>query len=439
MTVVPTNRLLMLLAAVMLPCGFIAAAAPSWTAMVLIVAIGCIALAAADAFLSRARLRGVTLQLPAILRLVKGRPSSLDLQIDRTGSAPKDLRVGIVFPAGLAADEETRTTLEGEGQRFHTTFDARPRERGSYRVTDAMVETGSAAGLWDIREHKALKSEIRVYPNLLADKKTAAPLLLARTSGSHAHRQVGKGREFEKLREYIPGDTFNDIHWRATARHGHPVTKVFQVERTQEVYAVLDCSRLSGRLIDGEPALERYLTAALLLGLAVQQEGDLFGVVAFDNRVQTIIRAAAGRTHFGACRDALFAVKPQRVSPDFRELSHFLRMRLRKRSLLMILTDLDDAAIAEEFESNIRVVRRTHLVTASMLHPRGAARVFTGDPVSTSDEVVDRLAGHLRWQALEQTRRRLATQGVSLSLLRPDNPAADLVGRYRQIKGRQLL
>jgi uncharacterized protein (DUF58 family) len=301
------------------------------------------------------------------------------------------------------------------------------------------VETSSAASLWALREPKPVESEIRVYPDLLSDKKTAASLLLTRGKGARPLRQIGKGREFEKLREYIAGDTFNDIHWRATARHGRPVTKVFQVERTQEAYVVLDCSRLSGRTISGEAALEQYLTASLLLGMAIQNEGDLFGVVAFDAKVQTIIRAGAGRAHYGACRDALFALKPRRVAPDFRELSQVLRTRLRKRSLLLILSDLDDAVIAEEFEANMAVIRGRHFVAANMIRPAGAAPVFEGDPVQSADEVFNRLAGHLRWHNLEQTRRRLATRGIPLALLRPESPAADLIARYRQIKGRQLL
>jgi len=69
----------------------------------------------------------------------------------------------------------------------------------------------------------------------------------------------GKGRDFEKLREYIPGDSLDDIHWKATAKRGHPVTKVFQIERTQEVYVILDASRLSGAPSGSPPraALER--------------------------------------------------------------------------------------------------------------------------------------------------------------------------------------
>jgi uncharacterized protein (DUF58 family) len=439
MNVVPTNRLLLVLAVVLLPCGLVAAVAPEWTGYALLVGIVCLVGVALDGVISRSRLRAVKVRLPSVLRFVKGKSASFDLEVERARSAVRDLRIGLVAPAGVGADEETRATLTDEAVRFRVPWSVNPTERGSYRLTTAVVETPSAAALWTLRESKPIDSEIRVYPNLMSDKKTAASVLLTRGKGAHPLRQVGKGREFEKLREYMAGDTFNDIHWRATARHGRPVTKVFQVERTQEVYVVLDCSRLSGRTVGSEPALEQYLTASLLLGLAIQNDGDLFGVIAFDDKVKTVIRAGAGRAHFGTCRDALFALKPRRVAPDYRELSQLLRTRLRKRSLLMILSDLDDAAIAEEFETNMAVVRGRHLVVANMLRPTGVAPVFEGAPVESSDEVFNRLAGHLRWHTLEQTRRRLATRGISLSLLRPDNPAADLVARYRQIKGRQLL
>src|SRR5213075_2821695 len=141
--------------------------------------------------------------------------------------------------------------------------------------------------------------------------------------GFHAQRQVGKGREFEKLREYVPGDGYDEIHWKATARRGHPITKVFQIERTQEVYIVVDASRLSGRPAlsagrDAEPSdpleprgatiLDRFLASALILGQAAEHQGDLFGVVAFADQVQTFLRARNGREHYSACREALFTL-----------------------------------------------------------------------------------------------------------------------------------
>ena len=127
-----------------------------------------------------------------------------------------------------------------------------PTRRGNYPITQAYVEGYSPFGFWAIRKTVPVQSEIRVYPNLMTERKNLAALFLHRGAfGLHAQRQVGKGRDFEKLREYIPGDSYDEIHWKATAKRGRPVTKIFQIERTQEVYVIVDASRLSAREVPG--------------------------------------------------------------------------------------------------------------------------------------------------------------------------------------------
>src|SRR5206468_11571218 len=150
---------------------------------------------------------------------------------------------------------------------------------------------------------------LRVYPDLHSERNEVAALFLRRSHfGTRAQRQAGQGRDFEKLREYVPGDSYDEIHWKATAKRGHPVTKVFQIERTQEVYVVLDASRLSARLSGSPPrsALERSITAALILALAAERQSDLFGLVAFSDRILAFLRARRGKAHFDGCREALY-------------------------------------------------------------------------------------------------------------------------------------
>ena len=402
--IVPSKRLLVLLTVTLPPCGLVAAVWPSFTGLAAIAAFVVMAIVIGDAFVSRRKLCNVNVKLPELVRSIKGRPAIFDVQLARGIESPQKLRVGLVTPREIGAQEELQTTL-GHGEQFQVSWPIAPSQRGSYAVTEARLETSSAMGLWSIRDRKPVQSEFRVYPDLLTDKKAAASLLLNRTqAGVHVQRQVGKGREFEKLREYVPGDTYDDIHWRATARHGRPVTKVYQVERTQEVYVVLDCSRLSGRVARSELVIEQYVTASLLLGLSIEKEGDLFGVIAFDERVQRMVRAAAGRAHFGTCREALYTLAATRASPDFRELSQFIRTRLRKRALLVILTDLDDAAIAEEFERNVSLLRQHHLVVANMIRPAGVDVLFSADDVESPDQIYDRIGGHLRWHKLQEHR-----------------------------------
>ena len=98
-----------------------------------------------------------------------------------------------------------------------------------------------------------------------------------------------------------------------------------------------------------DTTLERFLTAALVLGLAAEQQGDLFGLLAFTNKVETFVRAKNGKAHYSACRDALYRLQPQIVTPDFEEVCTFIRLRLRRRALLVVLTALDDPVLAESF------------------------------------------------------------------------------------------
>jgi uncharacterized protein (DUF58 family) len=282
-----------------------------------------------------------------------------------------------------------------------------------------------------------------VYPNLLNERKSLAALFLRRGSlGLHVERQIGQGREFEKLREYVSGDSFDEIHWKASARRGKPITKVFQIERTQEIYVVVDASRLSARPVAPDvpdTILERLVTAALLLGLAAEQQGDLFGLLAFTNKIETFVRAKGGKGHYSVCRDALYALQPQIIAPDFDEVCTFIRLQLRRRALIVFLTSLDDPALAESFVRNIHLIRRQHVVLVNMIRQPGAGPLFSDPNLDSVDELYPRLGAHLRWQRLRQLAKTLERRGIGFSLLENERLSADLVSQYLSVKQRQLI
>jgi len=263
-------------------------------------------------------------------------------------------------------------------------------------------------------------------------------------AGIHSQPQLGRGRDFEKLREYIPGDGFDEIHWKATAKRCRPITKVFQVERTQEVYVVLDASRLSTREIE-EPGgrvvtqFERFVNSALVLGQAAERQSDLYGVLAFSDKIQRFVRASAGKAHYSACRDALYALEPQVVNPDFDEVCAFIRTRLRRRALLLFMTNLDDPALAESFVRSIELIARQHLVLVSMPTPSGVGPVFSGPEPETTDALYERLGGHLQWYTLREVQQVLRHRGVAFELLTNERMSAQLVTRYLNVKQRQAL
>jgi uncharacterized protein (DUF58 family) len=342
----------------------------------------------------------------------------------------------VVVPEGILAETEvTDVELPSETSEFVWTWTAH--RRGLYRVDMVYLEALSPWGMWQVRRKEPVAMEIRAYPNLRRNDDLKA--LRQGVSGMHAMRQVGRGREFEKLREYLPGDGLDEIHWKATARRGRPITKVFQVERTQEVYVIIDGSRLSGRAEGEETVLERSIAASLIVGAAAEKRGDLFGLASFSDQVDAFVRARNGKAHYAACRDAIYQLHPKAVSPDFDEIATFLRLRLRRRALLLFLTSLDDPVLAENFGRAMKLLARRHLVLAGMLRPASSKRLFEDQNVETAEDVYRDLAGHISWKRLKELERVLARQGVRLSVIDPANFSGALIGIYDAVKQRQLL
>jgi uncharacterized protein (DUF58 family) len=176
----------------------------------------------------------------------------------------------------------------------------------------------------------------------------------------------------------------------------------------------------------------------LLLALAAEKQGDLFGLITFSDRVHGFVRARNGKAHYGACRDALYTLQPRLVAPDFDELFSLLRLRLRRRALLIFLTELDDPIVAEAFLRNVPLLRQ-HLILVGMAKPLGTQALFEGPPVAGMDDVYRELAGHLQWNKLRKLGRVLSSQGVRFSLLDADTLGPQLASLYIDFKQRQLL
>lgn len=444
--IVPSNRLL-LLSAVSIPVALAAAFGATAFAFGLVIFGVLTVLVVLDAVGSFHQLARVQVDAPDVIRLSKRIRGTVELRVRSVGTSFRLIRFGLPLPKTILADvDDFRMKMPKADCWYRLKWQVEPQECGKYALQQCCMEAPSLLGLWQMRRQIAVQSELRVYPNLRRERRSAAALFLNRgDNGGHLLRQMGKGREFEKLREYIPGDTYQDIHWKTTAKRQHPVTKVYQIERTQEVYVVLDSSRLSARKVkvpgseESVTMLERYISAALMLAMTAESQSDLFGLIEFGAKPNLFLKAARGKTHFDTCRNALYTLLPEQASPDFDELISFIRTRLRKRALLVFLTSLDDAAEAERFRNSISLLSRHHLTVVNMLSPDGAVPLFEGEPAKSVNDLYRRLSGHVSWRKLHELGLHLRTQGVQFNVLDNEHLSGELVTQYMQIKQKQLI
>ncbi|MDB6139624.1 MAG: hypothetical protein JWO94_2696 [Verrucomicrobiaceae bacterium] len=454
MLFVPSKRLLWIVALVITPAWLALGMAGAPDGLLVLAGLAVAGLAAVDALTSSRQLHGISVRLPPLVRTTKGKTFDLTAIITRAGPRSGPLRLGLPLPRQLGVrSAEASIVLPPDGGAAKPVWQVHALERGSYTLSRCHLEAPSRLGLWDMRGTAPCECEVRVYPDLSRERHLLAPLFLRKgATGVHQVRQLGKGREFEQLRSYAPGDSYSDIYWKGTTKRRLPVTMMHQIERTQEMHVILDVSRRSARPLENLSATddadhsaprtqcERFIQAALVLALAAEQQGDRFGLMTFSDQVHATLPAGTGRTHYNACRDALYTLEPRIVSPDFNELFVSVGNRLRHRSLLIVLTDLGEPWLSESFLEASRQAARRHVVLVHVLGSKEFQPLFhRNDSIAHADELYRRLAGHLMWSDLQETTRDLKQCGVHLTSSLQETLIANVVSEYLNVKKRQLL
>ena len=427
----PQIRLAVLAAAIALPVLTLAGIAPRWILPCSSLLAVCLAIAIIDLIRGRRLLDGISVFLPEVLRLTKHVAGVLPITI-HTDSA-LHLRLAARMPEGVESSDLVRDISAPAGA-SRIDWPCTGTSRGDHPLRDIHIEAASPWRLWAVRAAHPCACTLRVYPNL-RDRATAALFLKTADPGFRLRRQVGKGREFDNLRHYLPGDSFEDIHWKATARRAFPIVKLYRVEHAQEVYAVIDSSRLSAR----PGILDSYVDAALHLALVAERQGDRFGLVTFSDRTHRFVRAHSGMDHFRLCRETIYNLRAERVSPDFSEVFTSLQLNLRRRCLLVFFTSLDDALLAETFEREVPLVARRHLVLVNVTATSAMRPLFAGEPPPDVDSLYDGLAGQMLWNRMRKLQISLQHRGVKLSLVTGDRIKAQVTAAYLDVKRRQAL
>jgi uncharacterized protein (DUF58 family) len=281
---------------------------------------------------------------------------------------------------------------------------------------------------------------VKVYPNLLNVRRY--DLLLRRNRlqeiGLRHTRMFGEGTEFERLREYLPDDEFGRIDWKATARRHRPVTVEYQTERSQNVVAVLDTGRMMQSPVNQIAKLDYVINAVLLLAYVATGKGDKIGMMTFADDVGRFLAPRQGRGQFYRMLEMLYAVEPQPVEPDYRKALSYLALKQRKRSLVVIFTDLSGGLSMQMLVSHVSVLARRSLplvVTISDPDVQAAAAQTPQDSLSVYQRAAATRLLDERRIVLETLQR----QGVLTLDVAANQLSIAVINRYLELKAKTLL
>ena len=315
-----------------------------------------------------------------------------------------------------------------------------PARRGLFEFGQIAVRFLSRLNLVWCQTNVGEATTVKVYPNMRRAREAELKALGARSLVA-THRKTswrGEGREFESLRDYVRGDELRHISWTATARRGKLTTRQYQIERDQTILIAIDGGRLMTARIDQETKLDSAVHAALALMSAAGRAGDNAGLLVFGRKIKSFLPPSRGREHMDAVLESLYAVEPEMIEPSYSRAFEFIAANSKRRSLVVLLTDLVDEEGSKELLESLKLLRPRHLPLVVTIADRDLRAVVSEAPATIKDLFTQSVAEEIMYLR-EAALRRVESQGGLALDVTAAALAPALLEKYLQVKERGLL
>ena len=339
----------------------------------------------------------------------------------------------------LSGAREARVGVEAQTSAA-LVYELTPPKRGRFEFGSIAVRFLSRWRLVWCQTRIDAPIAVKVYPNMRRAREVELRALGTRSfvAARRKSQWRGEGREFESLRDYVRGDEMRHISWTATARRGRLVTRQYQMERDQTILIMLDAGRLMTARIESETKLDSAVHAALALMSAAARAGDNAGLLVFGRRVKAFLPPKRGAEHLDAALEALHAIEPEMIEPSYSRAFEFAAANSRRRSLVVVLTDLVDEEGSRELLTSLKLLRPRHLPLVVTIADRDLKAVVREMPEDERELFTQSVAEEIMYQR-EAALRLVESQGGLALDVTAAALAPKLLETYLRVKERGLL
>jgi uncharacterized protein (DUF58 family) len=357
----------------------------------------------------------------------------------RGGGGGRPVRVRIadeLAPSLGATTRRARLVVPARGHgRASAATTIRPRRRGRFTPTELALRIEGPLGLAARQERRRLPGILRVYPPFHSRDEAELRIDKARILevGLRSAQGRGGGTEFDSLREYGVDDEFRRMDWAATARARKPIVRTYRAERNQTVLLLLDAGRTMAGVVQDVPRLDHAMDAVMMLTAVATRLGDRAGLVAFDSEVRAVVAAGHARDQLGRVTEAMYSLEPKLVESDYRAAFATTLARFRRRTMLVVFTELAEQALTETLLPALPLIARDHLVVVASVADPEVRRWAVSSPVEATAAYRKAAAT----AAIADRRRavaRLRGLGAVVVDALPGRLAPDLADTYLRVK-----
>lgn len=384
--------------------------------------------------------RGIMARRTMAERFSNGDDNEVNIRVESIYSFPVRLEIIDEIPPIFQRRDLLFRLRLGMGEGKNVKYSLRPTERGVYSFGHVRVFVTSPIGLLLRRFTLGQPVEVKVYPSYLMLNQYE---LLAMSNnltelGIKKIRRVGNNTEFEQIKDYVAGDDFRRINWRATARTTRLMVNVYQDERSQQIYNIIDKGRVMQQAFRGMTYLDYAINASLVLSYVAIRKEDKAGIITFGDQLEDFVQASRRTGHMQKILETLYRQQTRFAESDYSSLVMGVSQHISKRSLLVLYTN---------FANKVSLERQLpYLVQLNRLH-RLLVVFFEDDEIKAyiktrpdSDEEYYR---HVIAEKYVHEQRlivsKLKRHGILSLLTTPENLSVDVINKYLELKARQMI
>ncbi len=371
--------------------------------------------------------------------LLRKAAQEIEIVLSNWADFPKNIKVRDQTPSGWEAAPVLASMVPARSE-VVLRYPVTPPERGVYGFGDLDARVEGPLRLIQRPLRVPAAEEIRVLPCLQTLRY--ADLIAYRRRARHwGLRQIKwreKGRDFESLREYMEGDDPRHIHWKASARLDRPIVQEFQPEKNQIVMIAVDAGRLMGAVSEGKKKLDHALEASAQLAHAALAGGDQVGFLAFSDQILLFIPPKKTHGQLQVILEGTVSIHSTMVEPRYEEAFLWFLSQVRRRSLVVIFTDLMDELASDNLLDAVALLRPRHLPLCMAIRDSEWDDLMSRPPTNATD-VYER---SVLQETIRQRRKaigKLQRKGAIAMDLPPSRLSSNAMEHYLDVKRRGLL
>ncbi len=315
-----------------------------------------------------------------------------------------------------------------------------PKQRGEYSFGNLNVYAVSPLGLVSRRFAFQKNAVIPSYPSFIHLRKYELMAIQNEfmMGGIRKIRKLGHTMEFEKIKEYVPGDDIRTINWKATSKQNKLMVNQYQDEKSQRIYLLIDKGRTMQMPFSGLSLLDYSINAAMALSHIILKKGDRAGIMTFSKKTENRVAADSRSGQLKKISEALYNVQTNFFESDFNRLYQDVKTGISQRSLVLLFTNFETLDAVNRQMKYLRGIAKNHLLVVVFFKNAELQKIIHSNPESMQ-EVYDEIIAEKFEFEKKLIIQELRKYGIYTVYTLPENLNIEVINKYLEIKSRGLL